>query len=201
MPTPATLAPRRVRSPATSLGVSAATVVTDPVRQAPRVAQRAIALSPSVRALAVESLNQILADSMTLRDLYKKHHWQVNGPTFYQLHLLYDKHYTEQAGLVDVIAERVQMMGGNTIAMAADVARITVVPRPPMEREEPEAQLRRLLDAHEKVIAEIRVAARTTGEAGDSGSNDLLSGTVLQTNEMQSWFISQHLPEGPAADD
>jgi starvation-inducible DNA-binding protein len=70
----------------------------------------------------VADLNQLLADTMTLRDLYKKHHWQVVGPTFYQLHLLFDKHYEEQATLVDQIAERIQLLGGLSIAMAAYVA-------------------------------------------------------------------------------
>ncbi len=196
MPAPVALAPRRPRTPATT-----ALAGTHPAREHPGIARRSIALSSATRALSVERLNQIMADTMTLRDLYKKHHWQVNGPNFYPLHLLYDKHYTEQAALVDVIGERVQMLGGTTIAMAPDVAAITVVPRPPREREDSVSQLRRLLDAHEKVIDEIRQAARTTGEAGDAGSNDLLSGAVLQTNEMQSWFISQHLPEGPTAHD
>lgn len=196
MPAPVALAPRRPRPPATTTAAG-----THPAREHPGIAHRSIALSSATRALSVERLNQIMADTMTLRDLYKKHHWQVNGPNFYQLHLLYDKHYTEQEALVDVIGERVQMLGGTTIAMAPDVAAITVVPRPPREREDPVSQLRRLLDAHEKVIDEIRQAARTTGEAGDAGSNDLLSGAVLQTNEMQSWFISQHLPEGPTAHD
>jgi starvation-inducible DNA-binding protein len=54
-----------------------------------------------------------LADTMMLRDLYKKHHWQVAGQTFYQLHLLFDKHYTEQSTLVDALAERIQSLGAS----------------------------------------------------------------------------------------
>jgi starvation-inducible DNA-binding protein len=81
-----------------------------------------LALSESACLESVANLNQLLADTMTLRDLYKKHHWQVAGPTFYQLHLLFDKHYDEQAELVDTIAERIQLLGGVSLAMAADVA-------------------------------------------------------------------------------
>jgi hypothetical protein len=73
----------------------------------------------------------VLADTITLRDLYKKHHWQVSGPTFFQLHQLYDKHYEEQATLVDQIAERIQLLGGVSIAMAQDVADRTQIERPP----------------------------------------------------------------------
>ena len=71
-----------------------------------------LGLTDNARTASIVSLNQVLADTMTLRDLYKKHHWQVSGVTFYQLHLLLDKHYGEQATLVDSIAERVQTLGG-----------------------------------------------------------------------------------------
>jgi len=69
-----------------------------------------IALDTTVCAASIENLNQLLADTMTMRDLYKKHHWQVSGPTFYQLHLFFDKHFTEQSELVDSIAERIQSL-------------------------------------------------------------------------------------------
>src|SRR6476619_5545293 len=94
-----------------------------------------IALAESACKESVDNLNQLLADTMTLRDLYKKHHWHVSGPTFYQLHLLFDKHYAEQAKLVDAIAERIQVLGGVSLAMAADVAETTIIPRPPKGRE------------------------------------------------------------------
>jgi starvation-inducible DNA-binding protein len=55
-----------------------------------------IALAESACKESVDNLSQLFADTMTLRHLYKKHHWQVAGPTFYQLHLLFDKHYDEQ---------------------------------------------------------------------------------------------------------
>src|SRR5881296_4114128 len=69
-------------------------------------------LEEPVRLEMTERLNQLLADTITLRDLYKKSHWQVAGPTFYQLHLLFDKHFSEQTELVDAIAERIQLLGG-----------------------------------------------------------------------------------------
>jgi starvation-inducible DNA-binding protein len=98
-------------------------------------------LEEPVRVQITNELNQLLADTMTLRDLYKKCHWQVAGPTFYQLHLLFDKHYAEQNELVDSIAERIQLLGGVSLAMAADVAEITQIARPPRGREEVPVQL------------------------------------------------------------
>lgn len=149
-----------------------------------------IGLKESVCLESCRMLNSILADTMTLRDMYKKHHWQVQGPTFYELHLLFDKHFNEQAELVDEIAERIQMLGGISIAMAQDVAELSAIPRAPSGREAPDKQLARLLDAHEIVLKKIRAAICKTDELGDDGTNDLLMSDVLRTNEMQVWFIS-----------
>jgi len=157
------------------------------------VADVRIALSRKARAESVTLLNQILADTMTLRDLYKKHHWQISGATFYELHQLFDKHYEEQAGLIDTIAERIQMLGGTAIAMAADVAVTTMLTLPPRNRETPPAQLARLIDAHESVLYYVRVASRRVAEIGDDGTNDLLVSDVIRTNEKQAWFVHELL--------
>lgn len=154
-------------------------------------------LEEPVRLEITERLNQLLADTMTLRDLYKKSHWQVAGPTFYQLHLLYDKHYDEQVELVDAIAERIQLLGGVSLAMAADIAETTKIQRPPKGREEVPVQLSRLLDAHQIIIGEARVIGKRASEIGDDGSNDLVVSQVLRTNELQVWFLSEHLVNVP----
>jgi starvation-inducible DNA-binding protein len=154
-------------------------------------------LEEPVRLEMTEQLNQLLADTMTLRDLYKKCHWQVAGPTFYQLHLLFDKHYEEQAELVDSIAERIQLLGGISIAMAPDVAETTQIERPPRGREEVPVQLSRLLDAHQIIIRETRKLARRASELNDDGTNDLLVSEVLRGNELQVWFLSEHLVDVP----
>ena len=149
---------------------------------------------------SVAALNQMLADTMTLRDMYKKHHWQVSGPTFNQLHLLYDKHHAEQAELVDTIAERIQLLGGLSVAMAADVAEMTSIQRVPNGREEAPVQLVRLLAAHEMIMKQARKAADKANDAGDPGTNDVLVSDVLRTNELQSWFLSEHLVNTPLVD-
>ena len=179
----------------------------------PRVGQRAgeiqefgtiarlpIGLDDEVCRASAEALNQTLADTMTLRDMYKKHHWQVAGHTFYQLHLLFDKHYGEQSELVDLLAERIQILGGISVAMAADVAEETRIPRPPRGREEVPVQISRLLEAHELILTQARGAAKTADEAGDDGTNDLLVSNVIRTNEMQVWFLAEHLVDTPAVE-
>ncbi len=183
----------------------------NPVSAQPRFGQRAreiqqygtvnhalpLELEEPVRLEMTERLNQLLADTRTLRDLYKKSHWQVAGPTFYQLHLLFDKHHDEQAELVDKIAERIQLLGGVSLAMAADVAETTQIERPPRGREEVPVQISRLLDAHKIIIGQCRELAKTASELGDDGTNDLAVSDVLRTNELQVWFISEHLVNVP----
>ncbi|MGH9729398.1 MAG: Dps family protein [Candidatus Acidiferrales bacterium] len=163
-----------------------------------KIAKLPIALDEKVCATSAENLNQLLADTMTLRDMYKKHHWQVAGHTFYQIHLLFDKHHDEQDELVDTIAERIQTLGAISLAMAADVAETTLIPRPPRGREELPVQLSRLLEAHEIILKEARTFARDADDADDAGTNDLLVSQVIRTNELQVWFLAEHLVDVPA---
>lgn len=156
-----------------------------------------IALAEGTRRASAINLNQLLADTMTLRDLYKKHHWQVSGPTFYQLHLLFDKHFNEQSELVDGLAERIMLLGGVSVAMSADVAEMTLIPRPPAGREEAPMQISRLLHAHEIVLKEARTMARQAAEEGDDGTNDLIVSDVIRTNELQVWFVAEHVVDAP----
>ena len=153
-------------------------------------------LARETRRESVTNLNQLLADTITLRDLYKKHHWQVSGPTFYQLHLLFDKHFTEQNELVDMIGERIMLLGGVSVAMSADVAEMTLIPRPPKGREEVRVQISRLLHAHEIILNEARTMARQAALDGDDGTNDVLVSNVIRTNELQVWFVAEHAVDG-----
>jgi len=156
-----------------------------------------IALDEEVCSESIGNLNQLLADTMTIRDMYKKHHWQVAGHTFYQLHLLFDKHHGEQDELVDQIAERIQLLGGISLAMAADVAETTMISRPPRGREEAPVQISRLLEAHELILKEARTMAKQAQESGDDGTNDLLVSDVIRTNELQTWFLAEHVVDVP----
>jgi starvation-inducible DNA-binding protein len=159
------------------------------------IVKLSIALDEKTCTNSVDNLNQLLADTMTLRDLYKKHHWQVSGPTFNQLHLLFDKHFQEQSALVDLLAERIQTLGGVSVAMAHDVSETSIIPRAPRGRESVSSQLSRLLHAHEIVLKESRTMARQASQDGDDGTNDILVSDIIRTNELQVWFASQHLVE------
>ncbi|MCC3152065.1 DNA starvation/stationary phase protection protein [Hymenobacter sp. BT770] len=169
-----------------------------PTQRYGTVSQRLpIGLSEPTRRDSVTMLNQLLADTITLRDMYKKHHWQVVGPTFYQLHLLFDKHYEEQAVLVDAIAERIQILGGVAVAMAHDVAELSSIPRVPRDREEAPVQVSRLLDGHQRILKNCHDYADKVDEAGDDGTNDLIVSQLVRTNEMQVWFVAEHVVDSP----
>ena len=173
------------------------------IQQFGSIARLPNGLHDSVLKKSVEKLNQIQADTMSLRDLYKKHHWQVSGPSFYQFHLLFDKHYEEQATLVDQIAERIQLLGGISVAMAAHVAQLTRIETPPIGREDVGVQVSRLLVAHELIMKDARKQAKNLQD-DDPGTNDLLVSNVLRTNELQTWFLAEHLvhsvPAEPKSD-
>ncbi len=156
-----------------------------------------IALGLEARVESVQLLNQILSDSMILYALYKKHHWLVRGPTFYQLHLLLDKHAGEQLALIDLLGERVQTLGGVAVGDPRLAAEITTFPRPPDGAEDVPSMLSRLLEAHEIIIEKVRQAITKTAETRDDGTNDLLMSDVLRTNELQVWFVSEQLVDVP----
>lgn len=156
-----------------------------------------IALSAEARGESAQLLNRILADTTILYALYKKHHWVVAGPTFYQLHLLFDKHAGEQLALIDLLAERVQTLGGIALGDPRHAAELTWIPRPPDGAEEVPVMIGRLLAAHEDIITAVRDAIDRMAASGDWGSNDLLISDVLRRHELQVWFLSAHLVDVP----
>src|SRR5258705_13964408 len=121
----------------------------------------------------------------------------MRGPTFYQLHLLLDKHAGEQLVIIDSAAERIQTLGGVAVGDPRHVAEITRIPRAPDGVEEVPAMLSRLLEAHEMILADAHDAAARTADMGDDGSNDLLVSDVIRTGEMEAWFLPDTLSDTP----
>jgi starvation-inducible DNA-binding protein len=161
-----------------------------------KLAPTRIGLSSTVRHESVAALNRMLAHTLILRDLYKKNHWQTHGATFYQLHLLFDKHCAEQTDLADAIAERVQTLGGVALALGSDVASESRLSRTPRGRESVDAELEELCAAHESILTEARALAREAAGRGDDGTNDLLVSQLVRINELQCWFIAEHTAKG-----
>ncbi|MDB5393034.1 MAG: polymerase [Rhodospirillales bacterium] len=150
-----------------------------------------------VHGAGISALNQLLADTIMLRDLYKKHQWQVTGGDFYPLHLLFEKHCAEQSTLVDMIAERVAALGGTQVVMPHDVTEITRIARPRTGRESVPSKLARLLDAHEAILTLSHEAADIAGLKNDDVTHNLIAGNVVRLNELQVWFLLEHLDGSP----
>src|ERR1700752_5338071 len=95
------------------------------------VRQFPIALSYDARMYSCQRLNRILADTQILYALYKKHHWAMRGPLFHQFNLPLDNPAAAQLELIDVLAGRVQPLGGVAVRGPRHTAEITAIPRPP----------------------------------------------------------------------
>ena len=167
------------------------------IQQFGTVRQFPLGLSSDARRYSCQRLNRCLADTQILYALYKKHHWLMRGGTFYQLHLLLDKHAAEQLALIDTIAERVQTLVGTSVSDPRHVAEITAIPRPPDGVENVPAMLSRLLEAHEMILTDAHDAAGRVAGMGDDGTNDLLVSQVIRTGELQAWFLAEHLVDTP----
>ncbi|MFF6888483.1 Dps family protein [Streptomyces sp. NPDC012421] len=156
-----------------------------------------LGLPHETRTYSCRRLNRLLADTQMLYALYKKHHWLMRGPTFHQLHLLLDRHAEQQLAIVDLLAERVQSLGGVAVGDPRHAAELTRVPRPPDGVEEVPAMLARLLQAHETILLDARDAARGVAERGDIGSEDLVVSEVVRGGETHVWFLAAHLVDTP----
>ncbi len=159
-----------------------------------------IGLDHGIRAEHAAGLNVILADTRILHDLYKKAHWNMRGHTFYQLHLLMDEHAKGQYALIDQVAERIQQLGAIAVGDPRHVAELTTIERAPDGAEDIPNVLTRLLSAHERIVKASRELADKAGEAKDTTTEDLLSSAVTPTNELQIWFVAEHLVDTPLID-
>lgn len=168
-----------------------------PIQSYGTVLHYPLALPETARKASVDALNQILADTIYLRDMYQKHRWQVTGATFHQIHKLFKRHYKKQDYFVHLLGTRVQALGGVTVAVPHDVVAMTKVERPPIDREELPVQLSRLLEAHELILAESHAAVRIAEANHDDGTVELLSDHLILPSEKQVWRLSAHLTETP----
>jgi starvation-inducible DNA-binding protein len=149
----------------------------------------------SVCDASVDDLNQLLADTITLCDMYKKHHWRVSGPAYYPMYLLLDRHFAGQFELVDQLVERIKVLGGVASAMAREVVANTHIPAFPNGREDPTAEISRLLHAHEIILEESRAMAREASARGDDDTAKLIITNVIRTNDLQVMFLHVYLAQ------
>jgi starvation-inducible DNA-binding protein len=146
----------------------------------------------------IDLLNPVLADLITLRDLYTQHHRQISGPTTLQRHRLFDEHLSQLNELIDQVEERLRILGGIDAVSDVDAASLTRAPRPSRGQESTSQEISRLLEAQEIVLRSMRTAALFAEEHDDSSTHDLLVRGVLRANEMQAWYLAEHQSHGPS---
>ena len=149
-------------------------------------------LSEETRERVITLLNQQMADTFDLFSQTKQAHWNVKGPQFYQLHLLYDTLAEGLEGYVDELAERVTALGGvamGTIRMAAEETRLPEYPPGPTESLE---SVRCLVERYSNLGATTRSAIDEADEAGDADTADLFTGL---SRDLDKWlyFLESHL--------
>jgi starvation-inducible DNA-binding protein len=138
----------------------------------------------------VAILEELLAQSIHLRDLYKSARRQTADVQHRQLHELFDVHYKEQMRLVDVLIDRIRMLGGSGSVFAGDIVKDARCPCLHLDRKAAFRLVVGLLDAHESVLN----AAQPTRVSGDHKSaRDFAIGQVVLSNHQQSWSLSEQL--------
>lgn len=141
----------------------------------------------------VAVLDELLAHSIRLRDLYKNARWQTSDIQFQQLHCLFDGHYKEQLRLVDVLIDRIRMLGGAGRVLAGNFLQGTQFSYALRGRQSPIRLLRDLLDAHEMVLSAAQPTGRTEMQSDPSWTRDFAVGQVVLTNDLQSWSIDEQV--------
>ncbi len=149
-------------------------------------------LAQDVRTGSIELLNQQLADSLDLYSQTKQAHWNVKGPDFYQLHLMFDEHAAHVVGWIDLIAERAVTLGGyatGTVRMSADASRL---PEYPIDVTKGLDHVSALVERWSAYAASTRAGIDIADEAGDKDTADLLTEISRQV-DMDLWFQEAHL--------
>jgi starvation-inducible DNA-binding protein len=138
----------------------------------------------------VAILEELLAQSIHLRDLYKSARWQTADVQHSQLHQLFDVHYKEQIWLVDVLIDRIRTLGGSGSVFAGDFVKDARCPCLHLDRKAAFRLVGELLDAHESVLN----TAQPPGlSGGHKWARDFAIGQVVLTNNQQSWSLSEQL--------
>jgi len=144
-------------------------------------------LIESDRENVASELSRLLADSYTLYLKSHYYHWNVTGPMFQTLHLMFEQHYLELALAVDEIAERIRAIGHTAQATHGDFARLSSIPE---DASPPEAlqMVRNLVDAHGCVIATARSVLAVAEPTNDAATADLAT-RRLDVHEKTSWML------------
>ena len=146
-----------------------------------------IGIPDDQRRQIADGLSQLLADSYTLYLKTHKYHWNVTGPMFQTLHLMFETQYTELALAVDLIAERIRALGHPAPGSYREFAALSSISE---DEDSPDAMemIRRLVQGQEAVARTARALFPTVDAAHDEPTADLLT-QRLQVHEKTAWML------------
>lgn len=153
----------------------------------PHTEKPATGLSDAARKKVAESLGEVLANTMTLQLKTQVYHWNVVGPAFYSLHKLTEEHYNDLFAAADVIAERIRALGHITPLSNKALKGMTDIDEETAARSAGE-MVEQLIEDHEQLIRDARMAAKEAGEAGDMVTEDMLIAR-LAFHEQAVWML------------
>jgi starvation-inducible DNA-binding protein len=143
------------------------------------------------RTAIAEGLSRVLADSYTLYLKTHNYHWNVTGPMFNTLHLMFEQQYTELALAVDQIAERIRALGHRAPGSYRDYAALTVI-ADDADEADAESMIRRLLEGQEALVRTARAVFPLADAAHDEPTADLLT-QRMQVHEKNAWMLRSML--------
>ncbi|WP_225748251.1 Dps family protein [Eikenella sp. Marseille-P7795] len=146
-----------------------------------------IGMTETQRKTIAEGLTKVLADSYTLYLKTHNYHWNVEGPQFRTLHLMFEEQYTELAAAIDEIAERIRALGYYAPGSYSEYAALTSI-KEAKPNTDATTMIRELVDDQETVVRTCRVLLPAVDEASDEPTNDLLTNR-MQTHEKAAWML------------
>ncbi len=144
------------------------------------------------RAVLIEGLNQTLANTSDLYSQVKQAHWNVKGQEFYQLHLLFDEIAEEIEPFVDLLAERVTLLGGYATGTARMAAENSELPEYPTEAIEGRDHIEALVERFAMYCPKIRAGSEEADEIGDPATADLYN-DIARVADKRLWFLEAHI--------
>lgn len=156
-----------------------------------------IGIDAKTRKKVATALEQVLADTYALYSKTHGYHWNVEGPRFAQLHLLFETQYNELWASLDLMAERIRALGhfapsGESVSGRTSIKADNGVPGE-------DQMLANLAAGNEAVVKAARAALETAEEAGDQASADLMTQRVI-AGEKAAWMLRAHLPKDKSKD-
>ena len=152
-----------------------------------------IGISEEHRAEISQVLSHILADEFVLYTKTRNAHWNIEGPDFHTMHVLFESQYDQLAEIVDNVAERIRTLGHYAPATLKQFLQLTHLTEETREKNDRMGFIKELLGDHERIVINIRTQInRLAEQLKDAGTSDYLTG-LTEYHEKTAWMLRSHL--------